>query len=50
MLELVAVILLVGWLVGLVSSVTLAGFIHVLLVMAVAVVVVRLIQGRHVPS
>lgn len=40
------VILLVLWLLGMVSSYTLVGFIHLLLVIAVAVVLIRLIQGR----
>ncbi|WP_116695853.1 lmo0937 family membrane protein [Limnohabitans planktonicus] len=47
MLETIAVILLVLWLVGLVSSYTMGGFIHILLVIAVVVVLVRLIQGRR---
>lgn len=42
------VVLLVLWLLGLVSSYTLGGFIHVLLVIAVVVLVIRLIQGRSV--
>jgi len=46
MLWTIAVILLVLWALGLVSSVTLGGFIHLLLVAAVIVVLVRLIQGR----
>jgi hypothetical protein len=40
------VILLVLWLVGLVTAYTLGGFIHLLLVIAVVVLVIRLIQGR----
>ena len=48
MLWTIAVILLVLWLLGLVTSFTLGGFIHVLLVIAVIIVVVRLIQGRKV--
>jgi hypothetical protein len=40
------VILLVLWLLGMVSSYTLGGFIHLLLLIAVVVVVVRLMQGR----
>ncbi len=48
MLWTIAVILLVLWLLGMVSSVTLGGFIHVLLVIALIVVVIRLIQGRKV--
>ncbi|WP_194945523.1 lmo0937 family membrane protein [Limnohabitans sp. DM1] len=47
MLETIAVILLVLWLVGLVSSYTMGGFIHILLVIAVVVILVRLIQGRR---
>ena len=48
MLETIAVILVVLWLLGFVTSTTMGGFIHVLLVIAVVVVVVRLIQGRRV--
>jgi hypothetical protein len=40
-------ILLVLWLLGLVSGYTLGGFIHILLVIAIVVVLVRLIQGRR---
>ena len=47
MLETIAVILLVLWLLGLVSSYTMGGFIHILLVIAVVVILVRLIQGRR---
>jgi uncharacterized membrane protein YtjA (UPF0391 family) len=46
MLWTVAVILIVLWLLGLVSSYTMGGFIHVLLVIAVVVILVNLIQGR----
>ena len=46
MLWTVAVILLVLWALGLVSSYTMGGFIHLLLVAAIVVVAVRLIQGR----
>ena len=42
-----AVILLVLWLLGLASSYTLGGFIHILLVVAVVVVLIRVIQGRR---
>ncbi|RYY75461.1 MAG: lmo0937 family membrane protein [Gammaproteobacteria bacterium] len=45
MLETIAVILIVLWLVGLVSSYTLGGFIHVLLVIAVITIILRLIRG-----
>jgi hypothetical protein len=46
MLYTLAVILLVLWLLGLVSSYTLGGFIHILLVAAIGLLLVRLIQGR----
>jgi hypothetical protein len=46
MLWTIALLLLVMWALGLVSSFTMGGFIHVLLVAAVVVVLVRLIQGR----
>jgi hypothetical protein len=48
MLWTIAVILAVLWLLGMVSSYTLGGFIHILLVIAVVVLVIRLIQGRSV--
>lgn len=47
MLELIAIILVALWLLGFVSSYTMGGFIHVLLVIAVIVILVRLIQGRR---
>ena len=47
MLETIAIILVIMWLLGLVSSYTLGGFIHLLLVVAIIVVLVRLIQGRN---
>jgi Family of unknown function (DUF5670) len=46
MLWTIAVILIVLWLLGLVSSYTMGGFIHILLVVAIIVVLVRVIQGR----
>ncbi|MGO8794125.1 MAG: lmo0937 family membrane protein [Candidatus Sulfotelmatobacter sp.] len=46
MLWTIAVVLLVLWLLGMVSSYTLGGFIHILLVLAVIVILIRLIQGR----
>ena len=49
MLWTIFVILLVLWLLGLVSSYTLGGFIHLLLVIAVIVLVVQLMQGRTPP-
>lgn len=48
MLWTIAVILLVLWLLGMVSAYTMGGFIHVLLVVAIIVVLVRVIQGRRV--
>ncbi len=48
MLYTILVILLVLWLLGMVTSYTMGGFIHVLLVIAVIVLVVRLLQGRRV--
>jgi Family of unknown function (DUF5670) len=48
MLYTLAVVLLILWLLGLVSSYTMGGFIHILLVVAVVMVLVRLIQGRKV--
>ena len=48
MLWTIALILLVLWGLGLVSSVTAGGFVHVLLVAAVVLVIVRVIQGRRV--
>jgi hypothetical protein len=48
MLETIAIILLILWLLGLVTSYTLGGFIHILLVVAVILIVIRLIQGRPV--
>ena len=48
MLETIAVVLIVLWLLGLVSSYTMGGLIHLLLVLAIAVVLIRVIQGRRV--
>jgi hypothetical protein len=48
MLWTIAVIMLVLWLLGMVSSYTMGGFLHVLLVVAVVMVLVRLIMGRRV--
>lgn len=47
MLETIAILLLLLWGLGLVSSYTLGGFIHVLLVIAIVVVLIRVIQGRR---
>jgi hypothetical protein len=48
MLWTIAVILLVLWVLGLVSSYTLGGFIHLLLVLAVIVVLIRVIKGEKI--
>jgi hypothetical protein len=48
MLWTVFVVLLVLWLLGVVSAYTLGGFIHILLVVAIAVVLIRVIQGRTI--
>jgi Family of unknown function (DUF5670) len=48
MLWTIFVILLVLWLLGMVTTYTMGGFIHILLVVAVIILVVRLIQGRRV--
>jgi hypothetical protein len=50
MLWTIAVVLVVLWLLGLVSGATMGGFIHILLVLAVIVVLLRVIQGRRVLS
>jgi hypothetical protein len=47
MLETIAVILIVLWLLGYVSSYTMGGFIHILLVVAIVVILIRVIQGRR---
>jgi len=46
MLETIAIILIILWLLGLVSSYTMGGFIHILLVVAIVIILVRLISGR----
>ena len=48
MLWTIAVVLLILWLLGMVSAYTMGGFIHVLLVIAIVVVLIRVIQGRRV--
>jgi hypothetical protein len=48
MLETIAIVLLILWVPGLVSSYTMGGLIHLLLVMAVVVIAIRVIQGRRV--
>jgi hypothetical protein len=47
MLETLAIVLVILWILGLVSSYTMGGFIHILLVIAVVVIVLRVIQGRR---
>lgn len=47
MLWTIFVILLILWLLGMVSSYTFGGFIHLLLILAIAVVLIRVIQGRN---
>ncbi|MFI3155586.1 MAG: lmo0937 family membrane protein [Methylococcaceae bacterium] len=48
MLETLAILLIILWIMGLVSSYTLGGFIHILLVIAIIVILLRVIQGRRV--
>ena len=48
MLETIAIILILLWALGLVSAYTMGGFIHILLVIAVVVILVRLIQGKRI--
>ncbi|HEY4417523.1 MAG TPA: lmo0937 family membrane protein [Verrucomicrobiae bacterium] len=47
MLYTLALILIIAWLLGLVSSYTIGGFIHILLVVAIILILVRLVQGRR---
>jgi hypothetical protein len=47
MLSTIAIVLIILWLLGMVTSNTLGGFVHILLVIAIVVVLVRLIQGRN---
>ena len=47
MLETIAIILIVFWALGLVSSYTMGGFIHILLILAIVVILIRVIQGRR---
>jgi hypothetical protein len=46
MLQTIAIILIILWVLGLVSSYTMGGFIHILLVVAVVIILLRLFQGR----
>ena len=48
MLYTLAVILIIAWLLGFISDFTIGGFIHVLLIVAVVLIVVRLIQGKRI--
>ncbi len=48
MLETIAIVLLVLWLLGLVSSYTMGGLIHGLLVIAIVIILIRVIQGRRI--
>jgi len=47
MLETIAVILIVLWILGFVTSYTMGGLIHILLVIAIVVILIRVIQGRR---
>ena len=47
MLSTIAVVLIVLWLLGLVTSYTLGGFVHILLVLAIVVVLLQVIRGRN---
>jgi hypothetical protein len=47
MLETIAIILVILWVLGLVSSYTMGGLVHILLVLAVVVILVRVLQGRR---
>ena len=48
MLGLIFAVLIVLWLLGMVSSTTLGGFLHLLLIVAVGVLLIRIIQGRRI--
>ncbi len=48
MLETIAIILIILWLLGIVSSYTMGGFIHVLLIIAIVVILIRIINGRKI--
>ncbi len=47
MLETIAVVLVILWILGFVSSYTMGGFIHILLIVAIVMILVRVIQGRR---
>lgn len=48
MLETIAIVLLILWALGLVSSYTMGGFIHILLVAVIVVVLIRVLQGKRI--
>jgi hypothetical protein len=48
MLDTIAIVLAVLWLLGLITSYTMGGFIHILLVLAIIVILVQVIQGRRI--
>jgi hypothetical protein len=48
MLQTIAVVLVILWLLGMVGSYTMGGFIHILLVVAIVMILIRVIQGRRV--
>jgi hypothetical protein len=48
MLQTIAVVLIILWLLGMVGSYTMGGFIHILLVVAIVMILLRIIQGRRV--
>jgi hypothetical protein len=47
MLETIAIILIILWLLGFVTSYTMGGFIHILLVIAIVMILIRVVQGRR---
>ncbi|SMF41906.1 lmo0937 family membrane protein [Desulfovibrio gilichinskyi] len=48
MLQTIAIVLIILWLLGVVSSYTIGGFIHILLVLAIIMIAIRVIQGRRI--
>ena len=48
MLETIAILMVLFWLLGMITSYTMGGFIHLLLVIAIVAILVRLIQGRRI--
>lgn len=48
MLTIIAIVLIILWLLGLITSSSMGGFIHILLVIAIVMILVRLIQGRKI--